>query len=113
MGKLKSIFDRRKVQVLAISRFYAARMLQDFRTRQGMAPNSQGEFWFNNTSQAARRMTATADIEGDIIRLVMAHGVAYGPNLELGNDGRHAAIKPIIDKWKDSYLAAVRSVYAD
>ncbi len=43
----------------------------------------------------------------------MAHGVEYGIDLELGNNGRNEAIKPVIDHFKADFFADIRKIYHD
>jgi hypothetical protein len=47
----------------------------------------------------------------DVIGFLMAHGVPYGPHLELANNRRNEAIRPIMAKWGPKAIADVKKMY--
>lgn len=108
-----SIYERRRAAVYAISLKWAAICLNYFRSVQPATPNSQGRFWHNKTAQAAARVFSNASIEGDLIRLFIAHGVSYGVYLELANDRKHEALRPIIQRFAGRYIAELKALYGD
>lgn len=107
-NNIKNIFKRRKMQIYGLALQYAALAINDFRKRQG-----SGEFWNNQTNTAMNTMFTNAFIEGDTIGWFMSHSVEYGTYLELANDERHAAIRPIINKWGPMFISAVKKLYSD
>lgn len=114
---IAGIFERRKAAVYALSLKWAAIALNYFRSVQPSAPNSSGQFWHNRTAQAANRMFSDAfmEEEGDeiIIGWFMAHGVSYGPYLELANNRAHESIKPIIERYAGRFIREVQELYVD
>lgn len=106
-NNIKEIYNRRLIALYALSLDFAARAIREFRTRQ-----SGGEFWENRTRQALDRMFADGfyDFEQSIIGWFMAHGVEYGPYLELANDRRHAAIVPIVEQFADAFFKAAKEI---
>ncbi len=89
--KIKTIYERRKLAVYALSLSYAARALNYFRQNQ-----DSNAYWSNRTYQARDRVFSNAQIEGDIVSWFIAHGVDYGIYLELANNRLHEALRPTI-----------------
>lgn len=62
-------------------------------------------------------MFTGADILGGtesvIIRWFLAHGVRYGVYVELANDRRYEAIRPIIQRFAGRFIAEVKALYGD
>lgn len=98
-------------QLEALNRYYAIQALNYFRAEQPPAINRQGRFWFNRTGQAALRVFTGPIREGDILGWFIAHGVFYGLYLEKANDGRNAALLPIIKRFAGRYLNDVKRIY--
>lgn len=108
LNNIKNIFEKRKAQIYALSLQYAALAINDFKQRQ-----SGGEFWNNQTNTAMNTMFTNAFIINNIIGWFMSHSVEYGPYLELANNEKHAAIKPIVNKWGPKFINAVKKLYSD
>ncbi len=102
------LYDRKKAAVYAICLRYAAKALNYFRRKQAAE-----KYWENQTNQARDRMFAGGLKEDDVYGWFMAHGVEYGVYLELGNNGRHEAIKPVIDAFKEAFFADIGKLYHD
>ncbi len=102
------LLERRKAAVYAICLRYAAKALNYFRRQQ-----SGEAYWKNQTHQAKDRMFSGGFKESDIYGWFMAHGVEYGIELELGNNGRNEAIKPVIDHFKADFFADIGKLYHD
>jgi len=96
INKIRSIYDRRIAATYALCLETAERALQYFHALQPPEPSSQGKFWHNVTGQASARMHTDAKMTTKYVSWLMAHGVSYGVNLELANDGIRAAIRPVI-----------------
>ena len=99
-------FNRKKAGLFALSGSYALRAIQDFRAQQ-----AGNKYWENQSNQAKDRMFTNPFIEGDDVGWRMAHGVEYGPYLELSNDRQNEAIRPTMLKFTNSFLEAVRKLY--
>jgi hypothetical protein len=84
--------------------------LRTFQMQQRMAPHSFGEFWDNQTAQAAVRVFAEAHREGNSIFWFLAHGVDYGVSLELANDRKHESLRPIVQGYLGRFMEDVRKL---
>ncbi len=105
---ISNLLERKKAAVYAICLRYAAEALNYFKQEQA------GEkYWENQTNQAKDRMFTGGIREKEIIGWFMAHGVEYGIDLELGNNGRNEAIKPVIDTFKEAFFADIGKLYHD
>lgn len=107
-NNIKKIYEKRKAAIYALCLYYAGLAINYFRRQQ-----SNGAYWSNQTSQAKDLMFSDAFIEGNIIGWFMAHGVEYGPYLELANDGKNQAIKPIMQRFAGRFLKDVKELYSD
>jgi hypothetical protein len=47
----------------------------------------------------------------DYVGWLMAHGVDYGPYLELTNDRRNEAIRPEVEKQAPVFIGEARKLY--
>ncbi len=110
-GKIVSIYERRRAYLYAISLAYAGRAIARFRAQQPAISGQRGMYWTNRTAQAAARMFTKAFMDGNSIGWLMAHGVPYGVKLELSNNRRNEAIRPLVEAYGQAMLAAVRKYY--
>jgi hypothetical protein len=101
------IYDRRKAAILAMSKYYAAKMLVWFRQQQ-----VADKWWNNQTFDAIARVFTNGYLTdgGESIAMGAAHGVQYGVYLELANDGKHSAIWPMMIEWSAKYLEAAKAL---
>ncbi len=104
---IDNIFAGRKAKVYALCRKYAKLAIEDFRSKQ-----SSNAYWDNQTGEARDSMFTNVVVEEDFVSWFMAHGVEYGPMLELGDNAQNEAIKPTIDLFKEAFYAEVRELYA-
>jgi hypothetical protein len=111
--RVRSIYEKRRAQIYGISLQYAAMALLNFQMQQRMAPHSFGNFWDNQTAQAAARVFSDAFRDGRSVGWFLAHGVYYGVYLELANDRKHESLRPIVQHYAGRFLADVRKMYAD
>lgn len=86
-----NIFERKIAALFALCQDEALRTIQEFRNEQ-----SGEAFWKNRTFQAMDRMFTESFKEPEAIGFIMAHGVQYGVYLELANNRKHQAIRPMI-----------------
>jgi hypothetical protein len=104
---IQEIYNRRRAAVYALCLSYAARALNKFRQDQ------QGErFWKNQTGQAMARVFSNATMEDNVVSWFMAHGVQYGVYLELANDRKHEALRPIIQEFIEPFMKDLKELYA-
>ncbi len=107
-ANVAGILKRRRAAIHAITLRYAAKALNYFRRKQ-----NREAYWKNQTHQAKDRMFTGGIREKEIIGWFIAHGVEYGIDLELGNNGRNEAIKPVIDHFKADFFADIGKIYHD
>jgi len=121
---LDAIYARKRAAVLALCLLYAAKMLQEFHEQQLVGPGGgswidryngrgKGRYWNNQTESAARLVFSDAFIDGDDLGFFIAHMVEYGVYLELANDRRHEALRPLIEKYFPLFKREVQAIYAD
>lgn len=88
--------------VLAIAQFWSPQI------QNWMRENAP---WTDRTGNARQTLhTEVIDVTGEMVGLMMAHGVTYGYNLELRNSGRYAIIGPALDKFAPLIWANVKEL---
>jgi hypothetical protein len=107
-NNIKAIYRRKEAALYALCLNYAAMAIQYFRAQQ-----LSGKFWSNQTKQAMDRMFTDAFKDDKYIGWLMAHGVDYGVYLELANDGRNEAIRPVIQRYAGRFISAAQRIYKD
>jgi hypothetical protein len=90
-ANIEKIFERKVAAAYALCQDEALRTSQDFQAHQ-----AANQFWENRTNQAMDRMFTEPFKTEDAIGFIMAHGVEYGVYLELANNRKHQAIRPMI-----------------
>lgn len=107
MANIYKIYDRKVATIYALCEEYAARALQRFLSAQDI-----NVFWVNRTFTAEREMFAEAfrEVGDKAVGWYMAHGAAYGVYLELANNRKYAAIKPIVEYFYPSFMADLKRV---
>lgn len=113
LKNIRSIYNRKEAALYALALNFAAIALNYFRQVQSSTPGTKGAFWTNRTGQAAARVFSNAELTRDFISWYMAHGVQYGVYLELANDRKHEAIRPIIQRYVGRFLQDAQKVYKD
>lgn len=103
---LKEIYNRKIKETLALCEWYAARAVVMFRKFQGM-----NVFWNNQTGTAYSTVFTEAISTSTEIGWFMAHAVEYGVCLELANDRKHEAIRPIVQELSEPFMADLRAIW--
>lgn len=111
--QLKAIYQRKRAALYSISLAFAGQELAGFRARQPSGSGVVGEFWTNQTSVAADSVFSDAFVDKDDMGWFISHGVDYGVYLELANDRKHEALRPIVEAAFPKFMEAVRGLYAD
>lgn len=107
-SKVMSQFLFRKMAATrALADNFAQAAVNDFFDRQ-----LGDEFWENRTGQALSRVFAFGFKRQGGVGFRMAHGVDYGVYLELANDRRHEAIRPVTFEWGKRFLENARKLLA-
>jgi hypothetical protein len=121
---LDAIYARKRAALFALCIYYAALVLKEFRDQQMVGPgggswidryNGQGtgRYWNNQTETAAREVFADAYVDDDEMGFFIAHMVEYGVYLELANDRRHEALRPLIEKYYPRFRREAEAIYSD
>lgn len=105
---IKKIYVRRAAAVFALAGSNALQGLLRFKRAQ-----SRNTFWNNETSDALNRMSTRPFRRGTLIGFRMQHGVFYGVYLELANDRRHEAIRPLMGIQGKIFFKEVKALYVD
>ena len=106
VANINGIYEKRKLAVYALCKYYASIVIKDFKTVQ-----ENDYYWTNRSHFAKDTMFTKAFSDSDAIGFFMAHTMEYGPSLELANDGRHAAIKPTIEKFLPQFEKDLKKIY--
>lgn len=65
--------------------------------------------WTDRTGNARQALyTAVEQVAGQMVTIILAHGVEYGIYLELSNAGRYAIVNPSLDYFAPRIWADVR-----
>lgn len=94
LATIFTIQEKKRLAIIALCKQYATLVIQDFQNIQ-----ANDHFWNNQSGFAKDLMFAEEFEEKNVIGFFMAHAVDYGPSLELANDGKHAALRPMIEKF--------------
>ena len=105
---VEEIFQRRRQALYALSLYYAALALQDFRAKQG-----NDFYWINRTFTAKDTVFSDAFFDGDNVGWFIAHAVEYGVYLELANDGKHQALRPTVNNFAIRYYTDAKRIFRD
>ena len=112
--KIKAAYGRIEVSLYALCVYYAGMAINYFHSVQPAKTNSPGLFWHNKSGVAALKMfTEAIRNTGNWYGWKMGHGVQYGTYLELANDRRHEAIRPVIERFAGRFIADARSLFKD
>jgi len=104
---IRDIFKRREATLYALCLFYAAKCVEDF----NKLPFTSENPWNNQTYQAKDRVFGDAFRETEVVGFFMAHGVEYGPYLEFKDDGKNAAIWPVVRDHVQPFLKDLKELY--
>jgi len=105
IANVQGIFQRRRESLYALSLYYAALALNDFRAKQ-----SQDTYWTNRTFTAKDSVFSEAFVSDVEVGWFIAHGVEYGVYLELANDGKYQALKPTLNKFAKMFFTDARRI---
>lgn len=103
---IRKIYETRKAQLYALSLFYAAKALNDFRAKQ-----AQNTYWQNQTFTAVDTVFSNAFQSNNEIGWFIAHAIEYGPYLELANDGQNAALRPTVLLFAQPFIKDAQELY--
>lgn len=108
LARTSKIFERRRASLYALSLEYAGRALNEFRRKQ-----ARNVFWVNRTGTARDLVFSDAYLQGTEVGWFIAHGVEYGVYLELANDGKYQALRPIINQFAQPFFDDAFELYKD
>lgn len=110
-GNIRGLYEGRRVYLYALSLAYAGSVLRRFRAQQPAIPGQRGKYWTNRTGQAAARVFTDAFRDEDSVGWRISHGVDYGVYLELANDRKHEALRPLAESFGLAMIKRVRDYY--
>lgn len=102
------IYIRKRRAAVALCLYYAGLVLQSFRQRQ-----ANNRFWTNRTRTAVNTVFSEAIDEKGVIGFFLAHAVEYGVYLELANDRKHEAIRPVVMSFYARFMRDLGEIYVD
>jgi hypothetical protein len=105
--RLNEIFDRKKAALYAESQRLADEALKELQDSQ-----RDNAYWNNETKQALQRLFSDAFMDDDAVGFFLAHGVEYGIYLELANDRKHEALRPMAEKYALKLKLFAEGLYA-
>ncbi len=105
------IYEARKAQVLALAHIYAKKCLEEFLREQQTGAGVIGKYWYNRTANASDTMFSDAYSEDNVVAWFMSHYMFYGVYLEICNDRKYEAIRPLVEKWGTEFILAVKGLY--
>ena len=103
---ISEIYLRRRAALFALAGNNALEALLLFKRAQ-----AQNTFWKNESNDAMNTMFTKPIQRGNIIGFRMAHFMLYGLYLELANDRRHEAIRPIISIQAKIFFKQAKELY--
>lgn len=106
VGNIKTIQGRRVTASIVLCKYYAARALQTFRKFQ-----MHNVFWNNQTNTAYNTVFASDFVEKDAIGWFIAHLMEYGIYLELANDRKHEALRPIVVELEAEFKEDLKRIW--
>lgn len=106
LAKIFEIQEKRKLAVVALCKYYAKLVIEDFQAKQ------ENDYYWNNQSGFAKDLMFAEEFEEkNIIGFFMAHGVEYGPSLELANDRQNEALRPTIEKFLPKFKEDLNKIW--
>jgi hypothetical protein len=105
---ISEIMKRRRAAIFAIGGEYALKSLMYFKGEQ-----AGNKYWNNQSNDAMNRMQTQPFQSSTVVGFRMFHGVYYGFYLETANDGRHQALRPVIQRYAGRFIRDVQALYAD
>ncbi|MDH4127371.1 MAG: hypothetical protein OEV44_01360 [Spirochaetota bacterium] len=109
--RISETFKRKQAAVFIVASQYAGLSKEYFDREQNTGIGNPGRFWVNRTDQAADSFFCIPFVDGLDVGYRVAHNKDYGVYLELANDRKHEAIRPVIKRYKNEFIKSVRSIY--
>lgn len=103
---IRAIYKRRIEATVALSEYYAGVALQEFRKEQ-----SGNAFWTNRTRTAVNTVFSGKIEETNFTGFFLAHAVEYGVYLEMANDRKYEALRPVVSSLVQKYKKDLRRIW--
>lgn len=103
---IKEIYKRKIAATYGLCLKYADMAIKYFKQEQ-----SGNRFWTNRLGIAKDTMFTDAEVTNTYIAWSMHHFVQYGVYLELANDGKHEAIRPVIMHFLPQFKKDVEKIW--
>lgn len=108
-SNIRNEFNKKQKATYALCLYYSGVVIREFRQRQ-----STDSYWMNQTNLAKDTVFSNAFYEegGLVMGFFLAHAVQYGVYLELANDRKHEALRPIINEYLPEFRKRLEKIYA-
>lgn len=103
---IEDIYERKIKSTIDLCEWYSARAIQVFRKFQ-----VYNEFWNNQTGIAYAKVFAENYYVNDEVGWFLAHAVEYGVYLELSNDRKHEALRPIVETLYPEFMKSLKEIW--
>jgi len=103
---INDIYKRRVIASYALCKWYAGRAQEIFRRFQMF-----NVFWNNQTSTAYNEVYGSEYKDKGDIGWFLSHAVEYGIYLELANDRKHEALRPIVQDLLPEFQEDLRKIW--
>lgn len=107
-----AIYARRKVIVQQLCSYYASKALEAFR-RQQTSKQLSGTFWTNQTVTARNTVFSGVEAYKQFYGFFLAHKMQYGIYLELANNAKHEALRPIVLSLYNDFEKDLKELFGD
>ena len=110
-ANIREICKQRQAATFALCKEYELRAKEIFLAEQGTEQLKKGAYWTNQRSVAAKLVTGFADKSEDWVQWGLKHQIEYGPALELANNRKHEALRPIVTRLAPEFMARVKEMW--
>ena len=101
-----TISNRKVMATIVLCKYYQARSVETFRRFQ-----IHGVFWNNQTSTAYGNVFAELIATDTEVGFFIAHGVDYGVYLELANNRKNEALRPIVMDLEPQFMSDLKRIW--
>lgn len=109
---ITAIFAKRSILLNQLCNFYASKALELFRAKQ-TSKQLAGTFWTNQTVTARNTVFSGVEAYKQFIGFFLAHKMQYGIYLELANNSKHEALRPIVLSLYNQFEKDLKELLGD
>jgi hypothetical protein len=108
--RIRKIYRQKLASARAVCEQFAYEAEEIFRNNQGTEQGA-GKYWQNQIGHAARSVEGYVAGRGNNIGFGLKHTVEYGPYLELANNRKHEALRPIVYSLINNFVEEVKKIF--